>query len=602
MLYEVELFESGSYTPFKKLKFNAVDYATAEEVARSMVKTAEDFGKQNVAYELWDAEDEETKTKCDYIKDYGFGETMQEIGVEGPFSLEEASGRWKDYYGGWISPDDQVYFILFQRHISSIMAIHCDNGIPLPEQPQSYKSYCELGWTRIMSQFCSELRSEECREYGIGANTTDKNLFRSMRQIAVAFQNETQENRNLMANLTVYDTSGKHYGDPDYLGTQYKQERIADFSPTSMQSMIQKAAGVSEIYDAPEDFSVYTNPQSKLLSAMEEKYERPALGKIEDSEDSLFAYKIPKGAGGRPLTDIRFSKKTLERVWHYFDVGQDGLNWYEETPLRVAEAFNHDPERTRLFIGFLAATSPLRNIWRNTELALKALRQWDNCKVRKKNIAPTCEKDIASCFKLDMPNHESNAQRVVCGSPLSGPKVSAFYRNLTERPEEDSGVCTVDSWMMRAFDLRGPRAKEEDKEGAPTMGEYRAVEKKVQEMAKQAGVLPRQFQAAVWVGIKKLEGSPEDKADPFEKALFQQLEAAAAQEVFEFHEEEDIPEIAERRRAYRGVQARKAQELETYGPLTPELARDIGEPEHYEAAWNPSDSPFKNGVIIDMVP
>ncbi len=263
---------------------------------------------------------------------------------------------------------------------------------------------------------------------------------------------------------------------------------------------------------------------------------------------------------------IKFGKKVITKVWEYFDAGQAGLNWYEETPLRVMELFNGDRARTNLFIGFLAATSPLRNIWRNTQLALRALKQYDNCR----------SSHYSQCFDLDMPNHVTNAIRVAEGTPLSGPKVSAFFRNLTEPYDKDSGEVTVDTWMLRAFGLRGSSTKEEQKSGAPSPAEYLAVQKKVQELAQEAGVLPRQFQAAVWVGIKILEGDPSDTADPFELALFKQLEAEAQQQVFEFAEDDALQEVRIRRDALAEERDRRAREWEMYGPLTEKFGREIG--------------------------
>jgi hypothetical protein len=906
--FKIDLISRVNGLIFESKNIQAPAYSDAVEYARDYAHWRADELAQDVDFDVNEDAQEEPDEACGLAADYGLGQTPEELGVEGPFTLEESSGRWQDYYGGWISPDNQVYFVEYQRHIPSIQAIYCANDWSLPEgNPNTYSTYCRVGWIRIYTNDCSVeeggFKGNRCRENGIGISTF--NVFHAMQKLLVAFAQELDQNPDLKTSITLFD---------DQHGTDYTEARIIDYSPTSTRELVRSTAGTREVYDAPGEFSVYANNpypegkkiinvfgpdgkvafsetisapeevmsvlrrayyeyglvnpnfevvledsdreagnnppryenevefnpylpnpeaqaiaqdyvaskgfppiqdtgyvqvdprvskqiaqafqdmpdspddlltqaayqalaqevddqfellpvqvvstteygsypyktspemmndvmqnkrlvvfdggdehslltreqtfkfravhdyfghaqhgfafgprgeenawlehskmfsplarlaltsetrgqnsyvnfgphshlpvterpyadqkvgvlpmefqlhpefivayerwpgfldiehqirqvasnpfKSKLLSALEEKYKRPQFEVPEESEEGLFAYRKEKHAGGRPLTGVRFSKKTLERVWNYFNVGQSGLNWYEETPVKISEAFNYDTERTRLFIGFLAATSPLRNIWRNTELALKAMRQWDNCKIRSKKHQNVCEKDIASCFNLDMPNHESNAQRVVCGSPLSGPKVSAFYRNLTERPEEDSGAVTVDTWMCRAFDLRGPRSKEEDKDGAPSTSEFKAIEKKVQEMAAQAGVLPRQFQAAVWVGIKMLEGSPEDKADPFEKALFQQLEAAAQQEVFEFQEAEDIPEIQALRQSYRGVQARKTRELEEFGPLEPELARSIGEPEeHFENPPDPDSRVRKlkgyDGVIVDMLP
>jgi hypothetical protein len=299
----------------------------------------------------------------------------------------------------------------------------------------------------------------------------------------------------------------------------------------------------------------------------------------------------------------RHREDIYANVMVYFEEGKDGMHWYEETPKRIRAFFNDD-ERADLFIGFLAATSPLRNIKRNVQLALKALAQFDQGarlapeymdvseadfhsakqhgaqgyysstrKVGKKKettykkiICPprassfsyvdrgVKKADIAAgcalpgrqcCFNLDMPNHETNAARVARGEPLTGEKVSAFYRNLTQLAEFDDGV-TVDTWMLRAFSLRTTGEDDAVKEssGAPTDAEYRVVEEAVRELASTQGVSPRQFQAAVWVGIKRILGDvSKDTDEPFEVVLEREAEKTARQQVFADMDEGDPLEV-----------------------------------------------------------
>ena len=291
----------------------------------------------------------------------------------------------------------------------------------------------------------------------------------------------------------------------------------------------------------------------------------------------------------------------ISQVMIFFYEGQDGMHWYEETPKRIAEFFNNDPERTDLFLRFLAATSPLRNIRENVRGALQALNQFDHGarfapdyveisrkeydkafkagdqnvyfkhffdkKTGQKGIkylrivcppesalkAASKDKykikcaDDSCCFDLAMPNHETNAARTAQDIDLSGPKVSAFYKNLTTAPELDDSV-TVDTWMLKAFGFRAMDASEKSEKGAPSKAEYEVIANTVRDLAAEVGVTPRQFQAAVWVGVKRMYGNVmKDTDEPFEVVLEREARTLAQQGEFGFADE-PVQEIAERRR------------------------------------------------------
>ncbi len=383
------------------------------------------------------------------------------------------------------------------------------------------------------------------------------------------------------------------------------------------------------------------------IAAVVEKVEQH-VGR--NSQGTLFAMDVVVKTAKKikPHMDaeaFEFSNDILMRVEEYYVAGQSGMNWYEVTPRRILELFKDNEERTKLFIGFLAATSPLRNIKRNVELALSALSQFDNgarfwptrtgseekaawaeengfstarlrtgkgiqwlicpmlppdepqysdyVKPRYKNkevIADykkkydvamrnyrknfevyqsligagkfqlgrrtrskgaTCEVGGQCCFLGEMQNHEMNCARVALGVPLSGPKVTAFYNNLTLSGDSDEGV-TVDTWMLRAFGLR-PMSKAEDytdspaeaSGNAPSRWEYEAIQAATQQLALKHGLKPRQMQAAVWVGVKAIHGDPSDISDPFEVELFRQMEKQARQQVFEFANE--LSEVSDMR-------------------------------------------------------
>lgn len=371
----------------------------------------------------------------------------------------------------------------------------------------------------------------------------------------------------------------------------------------------------------------YPNFYSGALINLAEKSGQLVSRNPESAMDMLFdlGEKI-KVVKQRAPSDMRISPDVYDRVTIYFTEGRDGMHWYEQTPKRIKEFFNNDPQRTDLFIAFLAATSPLRNIKENTKLALKALQQYDqgarfptdfeevskaeyaearrrgeptmvrqgkegpkygriHCPPRavkfdykdrgttKKQAIRNCS-DFDCCFRLGMPNHEENAARVARGEPLSGPKVTAFYRNLTTPAAQDNGV-TVDTWMLRAFGLRSMDDKDQYASNAPTAAEYAVVENAIRGLAEIEHVSPRQYQAAVWVGIKRLHGDvTRDTDEPFEVVLQREAEKAVQQDVFAFAEGDELNEISQRR-----------DDRHVYGPLSEGLAEEIGVPD--EIGSNP---------------
>ncbi len=245
----------------------------------------------------------------------------------------------------------------------------------------------------------------------------------------------------------------------------------------------------------------------------------------------------------RKLVTWCLVNQRLDWFRQYFYDGQEGLHWYDETPLRILSLFGGDIDRTMLYLKLLASTSPLENIESNVRLALKALKLFDRYGAD--------EKKIGRVFRFDA--HYCNIMRSLTGLPLSGPKVSAFYKNLVgpyptwkygeteiKLPEfypEAADAVTVDRWMMRVAkgictDLDDPR------DDAPSGPEYECVTRAVRKLATEAAVQPRQYQAAVWVGVKKRCGSPADRADPFEVAVERTL--SSGQNEFDF----DAPEPA----------------------------------------------------------
>lgn len=254
-------------------------------------------------------------------------------------------------------------------------------------------------------------------------------------------------------------------------------------------------------------------------------------------QGTLFEIEKPKLARKKKKLTWCSIKHRLDTVRAFYELGIEGSKWYDATFGVINEIFGRNRERTVLFIKFLAATSPLNGIVDNVNLALKAMTLFETFGIADTQIRKlkcTEKEHRNGCrdvhFKdwtiwereFEFDAHRYNLIRIMRGEPLSGPKVTAFEANLMGDPDS----VTVDRWMMRAFNDstqlvngRCEHAAYKDTDDAPSEPDYRCIEDAVRKLAYEAGVQPRQYQAAVWVGIKMLCGNPEDTADPFHSVL-----------------------------------------------------------------------------------
>ena len=235
------------------------------------------------------------------------------------------------------------------------------------------------------------------------------------------------------------------------------------------------------------------------------------------------------GAEKHKKTKLEYKKLTprscmlpsrLAKIREYFETGREkGLNWYKHTYQNILEMFNNNVERTNMFILFLAATSPLENIRENVNLALKSLRLYD--------IFGASKKIFNKAFRFK--GHRLNLMRAMIGEPLEGPKVTNFAKALLGITPDSADAVTVDRWIARAFG--GDR-------DTVSRGEYRCIEKAIRKLAAESGVEARQYQAAVWTGIKLMEGDPRDTVDPFERIVRAILQSGQREFDFDIAEQE----------------------------------------------------------------
>lgn len=160
------------------------------------------------------------------------------------------------------------------------------------------------------------------------------------------------------------------------------------------------------------------------------------------------------------------SAARLNTVYHR---GKGLQEWYDNFAGEIKDVFGPDAE---IFTKMVAATSVLNPTPSNAVDALIAYRAWKT----------------GAEFK-GLPAVTGNLERAVAGQPLSGPKVTNFFKNLSGDPN----AVTVDRWMMRLFDF---------KSDSPTPRQYDLIDAVVTRSAREAGVTPRQYQAALWAGVR----------------------------------------------------------------------------------------------------
>ncbi len=163
--------------------------------------------------------------------------------------------------------------------------------------------------------------------------------------------------------------------------------------------------------------------------------------------------------------------------------------------------------------------------------------------------------------------HLNNICRALLGLPLSGQKVLSFQANLLG----DKNAVTVDTWMMRVF------GKESD---APSAKEYEEIAEATRRVAKKYNVTPSHMQAALWVGIKAMEGDPSDTPEPFEKTLARFKAHQDDQGQIDFNKAEEKYEQTENQLA-KGQEASNPPEPSfksptVYGPRLKEIAEVEG--------------------------
>jgi hypothetical protein len=205
---------------------------------------------------------------------------------------------------------------------------------------------------------------------------------------------------------------------------------------------------------------------------------KPHLEKMWADAQKIYARRVAETAGNMPTT---------KRVLAMYKAGKLGEDWYKHTQTELEQHFGPDAP---MFVDMLAATSPNNTVEGNVTMALKAYTQY-------KTGQP---------FKGYMPAVIGNLEKVVKGISPSGPKVSSFKANLFGDPDR----VTVDRWIARAMGRQSDNL---------TAGQYKFLDYQLTQLAKKAGVEPRQMQAAIWRAIKDEQGRAGNTNESFEQVL-----------------------------------------------------------------------------------
>jgi hypothetical protein len=232
--------------------------------------------------------------------------------------------------------------------------------------------------------------------------------------------------------------------------------------------------GAAKIAKGTVDFGKW----SKEMIADAGEQIRPQLEKMYAQSQKIYERHVANTAG---------ELATTRQLMRLYKIGEPGKDWYKNTQKELETHFGDDAP---LFVDMLAATSPNSTVASNVTLALKAYTQH-------KTGQP---------FEGFMPAVIGNLERAVKGEPFGGPKVSSFKANLFGDPEP----VTVDRWMARAM-------------GKPTdtltPAQYKFYDYTLTQVAKKAGVEPRQLQAGIWKAIKEAEGRAGNTSESFEQVL-----------------------------------------------------------------------------------
>lgn len=210
---------------------------------------------------------------------------------------------------------------------------------------------------------------------------------------------------------------------------------------------------------------------------------------------------LPKGL------DEAFAFPTVSRLMELFRKGEFLKDWYEGATDEIIKFYGK--EDGRVFARLLAALSPQTSPPENVVNAMNAFKTWkanpNDLDAIGKAAKQISEAGVSS-------SNIPNLRRALVGEELSGPKVTRFLRAIMGDPD----AVTPDRWMGRIF---GFSEQQIDENAAQFMETWVRIE------ARKMGVAPREFQAAMWTGVKQEAGlKPTEILEPFRKTIQKNLD------------------------------------------------------------------------------
>ncbi|TDI15212.1 MAG: sigma-70 family RNA polymerase sigma factor, partial [Acidobacteria bacterium] len=181
-----------------------------------------------------------------------------------------------------------------------------------------------------------------------------------------------------------------------------------------------------------------------------------------------------------------------ETLGKLYNKGEASKHWYDKFWTEIQVVFGEDAE---VFANFVAAHSQMTDTSANAERGLEAYIQF-------KTGVPFTAVGMARNQIL------ANLERAARGEDIRGIKVTNFLKNLMG----DLSAVTLDRHMMGIFFG--------DKNKPPTERQHQIVATTVTLKAKQVGVEPAQYQAALWAAVRD---ASEERAAPLEKIIFRLL-------------------------------------------------------------------------------
>ncbi len=154
-----------------------------------------------------------------------------------------------------------------------------------------------------------------------------------------------------------------------------------------------------------------------------------------------------------------------------FHQGKPGMTWYDDTWRELQGLVGEDAD---MLARFLAATSAGRSSESNVTLALRAYGNWK------------LGQDVA---QGQIRSHRMQLLRAVRNETFGDLKVQNFYRAL----KGDKDAVVIDRWMSQVLGFKNDALKPE---------QYRFATEVIKDLARDADVTPRQFQAALWAAAR----------------------------------------------------------------------------------------------------